>query len=69
MRIEKTLYKYTYDYNGEELNVFCPNNISKKRQIETAKEMIIKERGSFDEDKLVFKKSTTISGYVDKEGL
>lgn len=63
--LQVKLYKFIYDYNGEELVVLCPSNISKKKQVETAKEMILKERGNFDESKLVYKKSTTIMGNVE----
>lgn len=60
-----TVNKYIYEYEGRELSVLCQITLPKTIHFEKAKNEVIKEYGSCDEGKLIFKKSTIVTGYVD----
>lgn len=64
-QMKLTMNKYIYEYNGKELSVGCQIELPKEKHFETAKNCVIKEYGTCDESKLVFKKSTITTGYFE----
>lgn len=59
------MHRYLFEYDGRQLSVVSRKEITREKQIETAKELIIKEYGNFDKNKLRYISGKLLFGNVE----